>query len=695
MTLPARAEMGRWAWASDALDFDNDGWEDLFVVNGMFTRDRREQDIDLDSFFWRQVTARSPLVARGGTAFDDAWRATNRLLAGPGSQAHHERDVLLRNDGRGGFDEVSGAAGLDLDGDGRSFAVSDYDLDGDADVIVMSARAAPQLRVFRNDFPKEHASLALRLTGTKSNRDAVGARVVVETDAGRRTKIVTAGSGFISQHSPELLFGLGRGKRVAKVEVHWPSGQTQAFADVPMGGRVWITEGNEQVRHEPFRTPAPPPPAPAPAASSEPAAGTWLYRPYPAPDFTLRDLEGRDHALARLRGRPVLLLFWSPSAPPSQLALAELARQRADLAAAGAALLAVAVDAPDEAKVRAAAQGLGVPVAIASDEVAGTWAILNRYVFDRRLDLRLPTAFLLDAQGQVVKVYRDRVEAAQVRADVPRIEAPPAERLARALPFPGVFLVSPGERNYFQSSLDLSEQGFDASALQGFLRAASLDPSAMTFYNAGTLQVRLGRTEEAKASFTRALQLKPDYPEANNSLGALLAQGGDVEGGVARFRAAIEAKPDFADALNNMGYALFQAGRLQEAYELYQRALGVSPYFPEALNNVGIFFGQQGELDRAESYFKQALEARPDYGEAGNNLALVLAAKEQTDAAITLLKDLLERSPAFEMTYVTLAKIYLGAGRTREATQVLEKLLQRNPKHPLGLQLLQQLRAAR
>ena len=85
-----------------------------------------------------------------GTPYDDGWRATNRLLVSNGAQAQHERNVLLRNNGRGGFDEVSGSAGLDIDQDGRSFAVFDYDADGDPDVVadgaavVAAASAVPQ-----------------------------------------------------------------------------------------------------------------------------------------------------------------------------------------------------------------------------------------------------------------------------------------------------------------------------------------------------------------------------------------------------------------------------------------------------------------------------------------------------------------------------------------------------------------------
>ena len=115
------------------------GWEDLYVVNGMFTREDDQPSIDVDSFFWRQVVAQSPLARTPGMAYDDGWRATNRLLLSGGSQAQHERSVLLHNDGHGGFDEVSGVAGVDVDQDGRSFAVADFDHDGDADIVLMAA----------------------------------------------------------------------------------------------------------------------------------------------------------------------------------------------------------------------------------------------------------------------------------------------------------------------------------------------------------------------------------------------------------------------------------------------------------------------------------------------------------------------------------------------------------------------------
>jgi Tfp pilus assembly protein PilF/peroxiredoxin len=695
VTLKARAEFGRWAWSSDALDIDNDSFDDLFVVNGMFTRAADEADVNIDSFFWRQVTARSPLERQVGTAYDDAWRATNRLLMRHGSQASHERNVLLRNDGHGGFEEISGVAGLDLDEDGRAFSVFDYDNDGDADVVLASPRSSPELRLFRNDFAAGNHSLAVRLVGTKSNRDAIGARVTVVTDQGSVTRVVKAGSGFISQHSKTLLFGLGASTRVATISIVWPSGHAQSLPETGVDQRILVTENGDQARGEPFVTAQAPSrsPAAAPAKSAALSGATWLYQGYPAPDFAVRDVSGREHSLAAHAGHPLALLFWATWAPPSRAFLDELGRQQRVLAAAGGQALAVSVDGQDKAAdVQAVSKAVGVPIAMADKDLAGMYSLLHRYLFDRREDLRPPTLFLINGRGEIVRVYHEPGAVANIADDLARIDVPAPERLARSLPFKGTFYAAPGERNYFQYGLELSEQGYDAAALVAFEHVAKVDPSAITFYNLGTLYMRRGRTADARAAFERALQLQKDYADANNSLGALLAQGGDVPAAIERFRAALLAKPQFPDAMNNLGFTLFQTGNAAQARELYEKALALQPVFPEALNNLGIYYGTQRDLDRALTYFQQAVDQRASFGEAANNLALVLAARGETAKAIDVLQRLLHVNPAFEMAYVTLCRIYLKGGQRQEGTQVLERLLQRNPTHPVGLQLLQGIR---
>ncbi len=184
VTLAAGAALGRWAWASDSLDFDNDGNPDLYVVERHVhpprpRRGRVGRSRQLLLATGRRAVA--PDSGRGhalrGRLARDQPRARRRL---PGAVTSATSSCATTGSGR--FDEVSGSVGLDLDQDGRSFAVFDYDQDGDADLAVMAARSAPQLRLFRNELGNRAASLAVRLTGTKTNRDAVGARVMVATD---------------------------------------------------------------------------------------------------------------------------------------------------------------------------------------------------------------------------------------------------------------------------------------------------------------------------------------------------------------------------------------------------------------------------------------------------------------------------------------------------------------------------------
>jgi len=669
-TLAAHAEMGRWAWSSDALDFDSDGWDDLYVVNGMLTRKAPAMPAsDLEGFFWRQVVARSPLTRVPGTPYDDAWRAINQLLI-HGSIASQQRNVFLRNDGHGGYDEISGAVGLDLDQDGRSFAVLDADSDGDPDVIAMAARQAPQLRVFRNDFETKAASIAVRLRGTTSNRDAIGARVTVETDRLKKTRIVQCGSGFLSQHSKELVIGLGASGRIVKLTVSWPSGETQVLTDVPLNARVRIVEGRgiEMDAFTPRSTGTVSSSAPAPSSSPR---TTWMYEPFAAAEVSLPDLRGEPRSLAGLKGKPAIVLLWSPKVSLARAALETLERGAQTLTRAGVGSLAIAVDAPP-------------------DQIGLSYAILNRHLFMNRQDLRLPTGLLVDAGGNVVKVYRERVDVDEIVADASAIEVPPAERLARAIPFPGTFYFGLPLRNYLPYGSELLDNGLERAAVTAFERAAQASPGASTLYRLGTLLARSGETAKARAAFENALTLKPDLAEASNDLGALLARGGDVDAAIARFRAALAAIPEYPDALNNLGYALLLTGRDQDARALYEKALALQPDFPEALNNLGLLLGRAGDLGGAERYFRDALARRADYAEAANNLALVLASRGQTDAAVTLLQQVLQRTPAYEAAYVTLAKIHFTADRPNDGIAALEQLLKQNPNHAVALELLRQ-----
>ena len=295
----AGVEMGRWSWSSDAWDFDHDGFPDLYITNGMVSGQSRE---DLNSFFWRQVVAQSPVEDKPAEEYERGWEAINQLIRSDSTWSGFERNVFYANNRDGSFSDVSGVVEMDFLEDGRSFALADFDHDGRQEVFLKN-RNAPQLRVLKNVMKNLPPSLAFRLRGTRSNRDAIGAVVTVETASGRQTRSLQAGSGFLSQHSKDLFFGLGEAKGPVRASIRWPSGLVQEIGDLPPDHRIWIEEGSQPSRMEAFqpsrqglyaREGA------SPAVKSEQLPNeveTWLLVPVSAPDFSLPDLAGHSHAL--------------------------------------------------------------------------------------------------------------------------------------------------------------------------------------------------------------------------------------------------------------------------------------------------------------------------------------------------------------------------------------------------------------
>ena len=149
------------------------------------------------------------------------------------------------------------------------------------------------------------------------------------------------------------------------------------------------------------------------------------------------------------------------------------------------------------ARVRQAAQGGakagGLPVIAAPADLAMAYALVNRHLFMNRPDLPLPTAFLIDGGGRIVKVYRTTVDPAAIAADAAAIDAAtPEARLSRAVPFAGTFHAPLPLRNFLPYGRELMDQGLEAAAVVAFERAAQANPNASTLYRLGTLLAKSG-----------------------------------------------------------------------------------------------------------------------------------------------------------------------------------------------------------
>jgi hypothetical protein len=157
-----------------------------------------------------------------------------------------ERNRLFLNVDGASFLDASFASAVDLDSDSRSVVAADFNRDGAADLLVASAGGGP-LRLFLNRFASGRR-VAIQLVGTAGNRPAIGARLVAHVGTRRIVRDVFPANGFMGQGPAEVLLGLGSARQIDRLEVRWPGGQTQTFADVPTGGRVTIVEGRTELR---------------------------------------------------------------------------------------------------------------------------------------------------------------------------------------------------------------------------------------------------------------------------------------------------------------------------------------------------------------------------------------------------------------------------------------------------------------
>jgi enediyne biosynthesis protein E4 len=199
VTYPAKigsATMALSGWSAGAYDFDNDGRKDLFAACGD-VQDNTERYSDR-----RSKLPNLLLVDRGNGRYES-------LLIG--EPAQHR-----------------GAAFADLDGDGR------------VDIVVTALGRAPLL--LRNTAGAGNHWLGLRLTGTQSNRDAIGARVHIVTASGEQWNHVTTAVGYASSSEKAVHFGLGKETSVKSIEIAWPSGVVQRLANVAADRYLDVSE---------------------------------------------------------------------------------------------------------------------------------------------------------------------------------------------------------------------------------------------------------------------------------------------------------------------------------------------------------------------------------------------------------------------------------------------------------------------
>ena len=198
-----------WGWCGRFFDYDNDGWLDLYVVNGWVSAGSESYVPDIFAMLTQ------PNI--------DLADARNWPPMGAKSLSGYQKKRLFHNK-KGMFEDHAPRHGLDSIRDGRGVAAADFDNDGRIDLMVSNANGEPLL--YRNTAPPANW-IELLLEGTKSNRSAVGAQIRIRTAAGTRLYFVNGGNGFASQSSIRVHAGLGEAGSVESVEIRWPAGGVQ------------------------------------------------------------------------------------------------------------------------------------------------------------------------------------------------------------------------------------------------------------------------------------------------------------------------------------------------------------------------------------------------------------------------------------------------------------------------------------
>ncbi|MFT6863152.1 MAG: hypothetical protein ACJAVK_001713 [Akkermansiaceae bacterium] len=380
------------------------------------------------------------------------WAGLMKLVRNGHSWSGSERNRFFLTGGQGKFHEMSHLAGLDQSEDGRGLALVDWDLDGRLDLWYRN-RNAPRLRLMLNRL-EGPGSIAIKLEGTRSNRDGIGAVVELlpAPNKERLVRSVKAGDLFLSQSSKWLHFGLGDETGFTHALVIWPGGEKEIFKEIgPKAGRFLLKQGTGQavsmsprgdlhLKAKPLAT----------ASQNDGSARIILPARVPFPAITYRNQAAQLKTLAGA-GKPRLLILWSGTCRHCKSTLKEVTKNAAAIRAANLEVLALSVD------------GLAGPAAdvspsydlIDQSKFPFSWGLLNaesalqihrfqEKLFDLTPSSSVPLALLLAPNGGALAIYRGELSPDVILQDWQSLQnANPTQRYHLAPPLSGTWFTNP------------------------------------------------------------------------------------------------------------------------------------------------------------------------------------------------------------------------------------------------------------
>jgi len=243
----------------DAADFNEDGWQDLFVANvdqemfSLYQNNKNENFTDVARK--HNVAQATRLFSGWGLKFFD-WDIDGYLdlmlanghpddmIDNYSQQVRYKEPLLLFRQENGKMRNVSSEAGpiFSKAFPARGLAIGDYNNDGRIDVLIGNNGAAPVL--LRNNAGAGNHWLGIKLVGTRCNRDAIGAKITWSAGGITHSRLKNSGGSYLSSHDPREVLGLGPVTQVDFVQVQWPapSGKVERFTNLPVDRYITITE---------------------------------------------------------------------------------------------------------------------------------------------------------------------------------------------------------------------------------------------------------------------------------------------------------------------------------------------------------------------------------------------------------------------------------------------------------------------
>ena len=566
----------------------------------------------------------------------EGWLATEQQVREGRSWSGYERHCGYLNVGDGKFVDIAEASGVAFPEDGRALAVVDWDGDGDLDLWFRS-RTSPGLRFLRNNLDRPQRAVGLLLEARAPNTGAVGARVELHAEGTpwpmqRRT--VRAGSGYLSQSSKRLQFGLGDSGKVTKLVVHWPDGSTEEIQGLTGAGRFRVKQGSGRAEKEPARGRVRLSAEPVGKVAATDASQLVPLGPLPLPDLALTDPAGAAITTAGPRERPLLLLAWATWCKPCHGELRELAKAAARLEEAGLDVLLVSVDtAPDEptatpAEVQAWLDENGVPFrsALASAVSVQKLELLHEALVNRTRALALPSSLIVGTDGQLVAYRRGPAGLAEALEGLELAGLDREERARRTTQADGLWVRRPRETDLPAVAGWFTYRGFepDARAMMQVAAGSEADRAV----SEGEFLRAKGALGEAETLARRVLDTWPEHPGAIALLGLIALEAGRPDAAEAILTEALGYEPERTTAWINLSNALSQQGEHEQAVDAAHRAVKLEPWNPDALHALAAVELTRGNRAEGVRALRESLRLDPTRVESARALAQYLGAAD-------------------------------------------------------------------